>query len=61
MAGAGVVLHAKPGDEVRAGEPLLELHADEPARFERALAALEGGYDIGGAAAAARIVIDTIR
>ncbi len=45
--GAGVVMLAKPGDAVRAGEPLLELHADDPARFARALDALEGGYDIG--------------
>ncbi|MDT4937955.1 MAG: thymidine phosphorylase [Pseudonocardiales bacterium] len=45
-AGAGVVMHAKPGDQVRAGQPLLELHTDEPARFDAALAALDGGYDI---------------
>ncbi|MBO0982774.1 thymidine phosphorylase [Rathayibacter sp. SD072] len=44
---AGIDLHAKPGDPVRAGEPLLTLSADEPARFERALAALEGAYRIG--------------
>ena len=46
-AGAGVVLLAKPGEQVRAGQPLLELHTDEPARFERALQALDGGFDIG--------------
>jgi len=46
-AGAGVLLHAKPGDRVTAGQPLLELHADQPARFERALQALEGGFEIG--------------
>jgi thymidine phosphorylase len=44
--GAGVVWHARPGDEVREGAPLLTLHADDPARFERALASLEGGFDI---------------
>ena len=60
-AGAGVVLLAKPGDEVRAGEPLLELHADDPARFERALAALDGGYDIGATAPAQPLVLDPIR
>ncbi|HEY0168077.1 MAG TPA: thymidine phosphorylase [Jatrophihabitans sp.] len=49
-AGAGVVLLAKPGDPVRAGQPLLELHTDDPTRFERALQALEGGFDIGDAA-----------
>ncbi|GAA4675931.1 thymidine phosphorylase [Nocardioides nanhaiensis] len=46
QAGAGVVWHARPGDAVREGEPLLTLHTDEPARFDRALASLEGGYDI---------------
>jgi thymidine phosphorylase len=59
-AGAGVVLHAQVGDELREGEPLFELHADDPARFERALAALEGGYDIGGEAAERRVVLDRI-
>ena len=49
-AGAGVVLLAKPGDAVTAGAPLLELHTDDPARFERALAALTDGYEIGPAA-----------
>ena len=46
QAGAGVEWHAKPGDTIRAGEPLLTLHSDDPARFERALAALDGGYAI---------------
>ncbi|HST47170.1 thymidine phosphorylase [Jatrophihabitans sp.] len=46
-AGAGVVLLAKPGEQVRAGQPLMELHADDPDRFARALEALDGGFDIG--------------
>ncbi|GAA4606816.1 thymidine phosphorylase [Actinoallomurus liliacearum] len=44
---AGIVLHAKPGDIVRAGQPLMTLHADDPARFERALAALDGTVEVG--------------
>ncbi|MGW0594362.1 thymidine phosphorylase [Streptosporangium sp. NPDC002607] len=48
--GAGIVLHAKPGDPVRAGQPLMTLHADETFRFERALAALEGAYTVGESA-----------
>jgi thymidine phosphorylase len=44
---AGVVMLAKPGEPVRAGEPLLELHTDEPARVERALAALGGAVEVG--------------
>ncbi|MDT4949245.1 MAG: thymidine phosphorylase [Pseudonocardiales bacterium] len=59
--GAGVVLHAKPGDQVVAGQPLLELHADEPARFGRALEALEGGYDIAAEAPARTpLILDRI-
>ena len=46
QAGAGVEIHARPGDRVAAGQPLLTLHTDEPARFERAKAALDGGFDI---------------
>ncbi|MEO6503500.1 MAG: thymidine phosphorylase [Jatrophihabitantaceae bacterium] len=60
-AGAGVVLLAKPGDPVRAGQPLLELHTDDPARFERALQALEGGFDIGSEVqAAGPLVIERV-
>src|SRR3954463_12050186 len=47
--GAGVVWHARPGDSVTEGAPLMTLHADDPARFERALASLEGGFDIAPA------------
>ncbi|MFC5380204.1 thymidine phosphorylase [Aquipuribacter nitratireducens] len=46
QAGAGVEVHAKPGAVLRGGEPLLTLHTDTPERFERALAALEGAYDV---------------
>lgn len=46
QAGAGVVWHARPGDAVTAGQPLLTLLTDTPERFERALAALDGGYRI---------------
>jgi thymidine phosphorylase len=45
-AGAGVVMHAKPGAAVRAGEPLLTLHADDPARFEVARAVLDSAVVI---------------
>jgi thymidine phosphorylase len=57
---AGIVLHARPGDAVRRGQPLLTLYADEPARFDRALAALDGAYDIGGPAALHPLIIDRI-
>jgi thymidine phosphorylase len=44
---AGIDLHAKPGDTVRAGQPLFTLSADEPERFTRALEALDGAWAIG--------------
>jgi len=51
LAGAGVRWHARPGDTVTEGQPLLTLLTDEPDRFERALASLEGAYDIEAGAA----------
>ena len=50
QAGAGVVWHARPGDQVTEGEPLFTLLTDEPDRFARALESLEGGYDVGDGA-----------
>ncbi|WP_229051740.1 thymidine phosphorylase [Aeromicrobium sp. Leaf350] len=47
QAAAGVVLHAKPGDTVRRGQPLIELHTDTPERFARAEEALADAFDIG--------------
>ena len=61
QAVAGVELHAKPGDHIEAGQPLMTLHTDTPERFERALAALEGA--VGYAAEAPEvpgIVLDRI-
>lgn len=46
--GAGIEIHAKPGDLVEKGQTLLTLHTDESNRFDRAVEALVGGYQIGG-------------
>jgi thymidine phosphorylase len=46
-AAAGVEVHAKPGEDVAAGAPLLTLHSDHPDRFEQALVALDGAVDVG--------------
>ncbi len=46
QAGAGVEMHAKPGDTVTEGEPLLTLHTDDAERFERALSSPEGGIEV---------------
>lgn len=48
--GAGIEIHAKPGDMVKAGEKILTLHADEVARFDRAQEALIDSFTIGGKA-----------
>jgi len=49
QAGAGVVLHAKPGDVVRKGHSLMTLHTDTPEAFSRAMDALDGAWTIGPA------------
>lgn len=36
----------KPGEAVQAGEPVLELHAADPGRFDAALRALEGAIEV---------------
>ena len=48
QAGAGVEMHAKPGDAVTEGQPLLTLHTDDAERFDRALAGLADGIEIVG-------------
>ncbi|PMB97179.1 thymidine phosphorylase [Brevibacterium luteolum] len=65
--GAGIELHAKPGEAVTAGQPLMTLHADNPALFARAQEALAEAIEITPAAegadaeaAAGSIVIDRI-
>ena len=46
QAGAGVELHAKPGDVVVEGQPLATLHTDTPERFGRAVDALEHAFRV---------------
>ncbi|MFI1398992.1 thymidine phosphorylase [Streptomyces sp. NPDC020681] len=61
--GAGVELHAKPGEQVTAGQPLLTLHTDTPEKFSYALKSLTSAYDIapeGTKFTADPIVLDRI-
>jgi len=46
QAAAGIEMHAKPGEMVKKGAPLFTLHSDEPERFTRSLAALDGAVSI---------------
>ena len=47
-AAAGLICLAKPGDQVRKGQSLVELRADDPERFRGALAALEHAIEVTG-------------
>ncbi|GAA2837693.1 thymidine phosphorylase [Crossiella cryophila] len=59
---AGILCHAKPGDHVTKGQPLLELHTNTPEAFTGALAALTGGYQIGDSTPEAKpLILDTLR
>ena len=59
--GAGIELHAKQGDRVRRGDPLLTLHTSDPARFPRAQESLAGAVVVGEQAPRSRpLVIDRI-
>ncbi|MFL4475515.1 thymidine phosphorylase [Paeniglutamicibacter sp. MACA_103] len=62
QAGAGVRLHAKPGDVVRRGAPLATMLTDTPERFERARGLLEGAATIApaGSRPDMALVIDRI-
>jgi len=60
-AAAGIICLAKPGDRVEAGQPLLELRADDPARFAAALDALQGAAVVAAEPpAAASPVIEVV-
>ena len=62
QAGAGIEMHAKPGDYIEAGAPLFTLHTDDAPRFERALEILEGAVSIveGGAVNRLPLVLERI-
>jgi thymidine phosphorylase len=44
--GAGIEIHAKPGAQVKKGDLIYTLHADESARFERAQSSLQNSIVI---------------
>ncbi|WP_237203858.1 thymidine phosphorylase [Rothia endophytica] len=57
---AGIKLHAKPGDTVTEGQPLMTLMTDTPERFDRALQSLENAWDINGQPSETSIILDRI-
>ncbi|HEV2781057.1 MAG TPA: thymidine phosphorylase [Actinophytocola sp.] len=60
---AGILCHAKPGDRVDAGDPLLELHTNTPDAIPAALAALEGAFTLTDTTPEPRrpLIIETLR
>jgi thymidine phosphorylase len=46
-AAAGIECLKKLGEEVERGEPVLELHSDDPGRFDSAVEALADAVEIG--------------
>ena len=64
QAAAGILCVAKPGDAVRAGQRLFELHTDTPERFPAALADLADAFSISPAGTVVGrqpLVLDVIR
>ena len=55
QAGAGIEIHAKPGDTITNGAPLFTLHTDTPAAFARAQESLVDSVRIGDLAAGEKI------
>ncbi|MBE8528045.1 thymidine phosphorylase, partial [Amycolatopsis sp. H6(2020)] len=62
-----ILLHAKPGERVRAGQALMSLRTDEPERFARAEQVLEGSWEIAeegrvgdSAGVERRVILDRI-
>ncbi|TDD13791.1 thymidine phosphorylase, partial [Kribbella turkmenica] len=55
---AGVELHAKPGDQLTEGQPLLTLHTDDPSRFDRALESLTDAVEVSTSYTPRPLVID---
>jgi thymidine phosphorylase len=60
-ASAGVMLHRKPGDRVKAGDVLFELRADDPARIPAGLEAAASAVRIGRSAPSpSPLIIDRV-
>jgi pyrimidine-nucleoside phosphorylase len=61
-AGVGIAVRAKPGEQIRAGEPIFEVRYRDGWKLDNALALLEQAYAVGEASPpAAPLVLETIR
>ena len=62
QSAAGILCHAKPGDRVAKGDPILELRTDTPQAIPSALAALTDAYTVTDVPPGPRrLVLETIR
>ncbi|MQA02784.1 MAG: thymidine phosphorylase [Streptosporangiales bacterium] len=57
---AGVVVHRKPGEQVRAGEPVLTLHTDDASRFDAAVDAVRTAIEIDGPRTPLPLLVDRV-
>ncbi|WP_198682381.1 thymidine phosphorylase [Kribbella sp. VKM Ac-2569] len=57
---AGVEMHAKPGDHIQEGQPLLTLHTDDPTRIDRALESIKDAVAVADSYQPGPLVIDRI-
>ena len=57
---AGVEMHAKPGDQISEGQPLLTLHTDDPSRIERALESLADALEVAESYEHGPLILDRI-
>ncbi|XBH22306.1 thymidine phosphorylase [Jonesiaceae bacterium BS-20] len=63
QAGAGIEIHAKPGQQVTKGQPLMTLYTDTPDRFERAIESATNAVGIGNVGdtiTGERLILDRI-
>ncbi|MFC8181838.1 thymidine phosphorylase [Rhodococcus sp. NPDC057297] len=60
QAGAGVRLHAKPGDRVTAGQKIATLYTDTPEKFEYATAAIVDAWSFGDTFDPSPIILERV-
>ena len=60
QATAGIRLHAKPGDRITAGQPLMTLYTETQDRIPAAQELLESAIDVADTFAAPDLIIDVI-
>jgi len=58
--GAGIEIHAKPGEKIAAGAPLFTLHTDKPELFERAQESLAGAVEFDSSYQRLPLVLERI-